>query len=326
MSAHPGMQGDWKQRPEGGGRFAIRLIAGIARAFGRRLTRLLLYPITGYFLLVRGPERRASRQYLSQVLGRPAGLCEAARHVHTFASTILDRVFLLGGRLDLFEIQVTGLDALKAALAQQRGALVFGSHLGSFDALRVLKRLRGDLALRVVLDKRHNAAISEVFDALDPALAAGIIDAGADGHQVALQIKHAAEQGAMVAMLVDRAQPQEPALAVNFFGRPAPFPTTPWLIASALKLPVVLAYGVYRGGNRYELIFESFRDVADVPRGERAAALHGLIGDYAARLQQHALDAPYNWFNFYDFWQEGVRDRVADGTGLRRRDAVRRCG
>ena len=60
----------WKQRPEGGGHFAIWLIRGIARHGGRRIARLLLGPITLYFMVVRGPERRASIQYLERVLRR----------------------------------------------------------------------------------------------------------------------------------------------------------------------------------------------------------------------------------------------------------------
>ena len=55
------MSADWKQRPEGGGWFAIWLIRNIARYGGRAVARVLLYPITLYFLLVRGPERKASR-------------------------------------------------------------------------------------------------------------------------------------------------------------------------------------------------------------------------------------------------------------------------
>ena len=65
---------DWKARPEGGGLFALWLIRTIARRLGRRVARPLLWPITGYFLLKRGPERRASRAYLSRVLGRRAGV------------------------------------------------------------------------------------------------------------------------------------------------------------------------------------------------------------------------------------------------------------
>ena len=323
------MSGNWKQRPEGGGRFAIALIVAIARCFGRRVTRLLLYPITGYFLLVRGPERTASRAFLARVWGRPATLAEVARHLHTFASTILDRVFLLGGRMDLFEIEVRGADALMDRLALGRGVLLIGSHLGSFDALRVLKRLRGDIALRVVLDRQHNPAISQALDALDPALAAGIIDAGQDGASVALAIKQAVDEGALVAMLADRAQPGEPALRLPFLGQPAPLPTTPWLIAAALRVPVVLAFGLYRGGNRYALSFEPFSDAVSLPRERRADQLAELMRRYLSILQARVMDAPFNWFNFYDYWQdEGSNNApsVPVDAAVRRRTADRRSG
>ncbi|KRG45222.1 acyltransferase [Stenotrophomonas pictorum JCM 9942] len=293
---------DWKRRPEGGGRGAIRLIAAIARYGGRGVSRLCLYPITLYFLLMRGAERNASRAFLSRVHGRPASLAEVARHIHTFAATILDRVFMLGGRMRLFDIHNVGLEQLHAAMDQGRGVLVFGSHLGSFDALRALGRQRPDIQLRVLLDKAHNPAITEVLAELDPVLAAGIIDAGQDGPSIVMAIKQALEEGALVAMLVDRARPGEPSVAAPLLGTPAPFPTAPWLIAAVLKVPVVLAFGLYRGGNRYDLVFEAFDDVVEIPRRERAGALAQLVQRYAARLESRLRSAPYNWFNFYDFW------------------------
>ncbi|BBJ98352.1 hypothetical protein Xcc1_40820 [Xanthomonas campestris pv. campestris] len=102
------MSNHWKQRPEGGGRFALWLIRGIARHAGRSVGRALLYPITLYFLLVRGPERTASRAYLARVLGRPATVRDVARHIHTFASTILDRVYMLCGQMQRFQVDITG--------------------------------------------------------------------------------------------------------------------------------------------------------------------------------------------------------------------------
>ncbi|MEG3194272.1 acyltransferase, partial [Lysobacter sp. D1-1-M9] len=106
------MTADWKQRPEGGGWFALWLIRTIARHGGRAVARVLLVPITLYFLVVRGPERRASRAYLGRVLGRRVGLADVARHIHCFAATILDRVFMLSGQLDRFDIDIDGLDGL----------------------------------------------------------------------------------------------------------------------------------------------------------------------------------------------------------------------
>lgn len=299
---HHGGRQHWKQRPEGGSVFALWLIRTIARRGGRFVARLCLYPITLYFLAMRGPERCASRAYLTRVLPSPPRLLQVARHIHTFAATILDRVFLLGGQLQRFDFAVVGLPALEAQLDRGRGVLLFGSHLGSFDALRVLATRRPDLKVRVLLDRAHNAAMQQLLDAINPQLAAGIIDAGQDGPSIVLAIRQAVDEGALVALLVDRVLPGEAAVRAPLLGTDARFPAAPWLIAAALQVPVTLAFGLYRGGNRYELVFEAFSDRILVPRHNRAQALSACVRAYAQRLQHHARRAPYNWFNFYDFW------------------------
>ena len=321
---------NWKQRPEGGGHFAIWLIRGIARHGGRRVARLLLLPITLYFMVVRGPERRASIQYLERVLGRPARLLDGARHIHTFASTILDRVFLLSGRLKLFRFTISGLDDVHGQLDKGRGVLLFGSHLGSFEVMRVLARHRPDYVIRVVMDTRHNPAMTTLLDALDPVIAANVIDAGQEGPSLMLAIQQAVSAGQLVALLVDRVQAGDTAEVVPFLGHDAPFPRAPWLIASLLHVPVVLAFGLYRGGNRYDLAFETFSDGLQIPRAERGPALNALIRRYATRLEHYARLAPYNWFNFYDFWNDpAVQPAVAPApaaNGAHAGDAADRRG
>jgi len=300
----------WKLRREGGGWFAIWLIRSIGCHGGRSLARACLYPITLYFLLRRGAERRDSRAWLSRALRRPATLLDVARHIHCFASTILDRVFLLSESTRRFDVRVRGVESLHAHMDQGRGLLLFGSHLGSFEVLRVLARERPDCRLRVVLDKAHNPAMQTLLDALNPELARGIIDAGQGGPALMLEIQQAVQDGALVALLVDRVQPGGESVPAPFLGAPAHFPIAPWLIAAVLKAPVALGFGLYSGGNRYELVFEDFSDGIDAPRPHRRAAVAALIQRYAARLEHHALDAPYNWFNFYDFWKhdDGSRD------------------
>jgi predicted LPLAT superfamily acyltransferase len=307
---------NWKERPEGGARFAISLLVGIALRCGRGLTRLLLLPITAYFLLVRGPERRASRAYLTRVFGRPATLREVARHIHCFASTILDRVFLLSEKFKRFELEIHGVEAVHDAMAGGQGVLLLGSHLGSFEALRVMSQLRSDINMRVVLDKKQNPVITDLLAALNPRIAAGVIDAGQDGTSIVLAIKEAADQGCLVGLLADRVRPGETAQPCEFLGGTAQFPVSPMLIASVLRIPVALCFGLYRGGRRYALHFEMFGDGIEVPRNRRAQVLAELAQRYAARLEHYVRLAPYNWFNFYDFWQDDantpvVHDRAA---------------
>jgi predicted LPLAT superfamily acyltransferase len=190
--------------------------------------------------------------------------------------------------------------------------LLFGSHLGSFEVLRVLAGTRPEMGLRVVLDKGHNPALTQLLDALNPRVAATVIDAGRPGTEILLAIGEALAQGQVVALLVDRPQPGEPSEPVPFLGAPAPFPLAPWQVAVVLGAPVVLAFGLYRGGNRYDLRFEPFSDGDTVPRPARRAHVASLIGRYAARLEDLARQFPYNWFNFYDYW-EGNGNGAARG-------------
>lgn len=318
------MSADWTRRPEGGGRTAVKLIRGIALRCGRAPARLLLVPITLYFLLRRGPERRAARAYLGRVLGRPARLHEVARLFHRFAGSILDRVYLLGEQFRRFEVATRGLDALHAAMDRGRGVLLLGSHLGSFESLRVLGLQRPEVSVRPVIDLGQNAAVTELLAALHPGLAASVIDAGQDGTAVVLAIKQALDEQALVTLLADRARPGEAAQRADFLGAPAPFPVAPWLIAAALKVPVVLCFGLYRGGKRYELHFEHFADELAIERRGREAALAGILARYAARLEHYTRYEPWNWFNFYDFWQSDSLAGGAAGVGAGER-VVRRA-
>ncbi len=297
------MKQQWLERPEGGTAFGYKLISTFAKLCGRSAARLVLYPITFYFLVRRGPERRASREYFARITGRKATLWQVVQHIHCFASVTLDRAFLLSESFKRFDIRVFGLDELRTAWARQQGVLVFGSHLGSFDALRVLAQLRPDVQVRVVIDLEQNAALSQFLNALNPALARSIINARREGMLNALAIKEALDEKALVTLLVDRARPGNEVALCDFLGCPAPFPIGPWQLAAALKVPVVLCFGLYRGGNRYDLYFESFADTLAVERTRREQHLREVTARFADRLAHYTRDAPYNWFNFYDFWQ-----------------------
>ncbi|MGH8159642.1 MAG: acyltransferase [Rhodanobacter sp.] len=304
----------WQSRPEGGGRFAIWLIRTIALYGGRRVARLCLYPITLYFYLRRRPERVASKQYLQRVFGEPVMPWQVFKHLHYFAATLMDRVFLLVHGEKPFQIETEGLELLEQRIALGRGVLLFGSHQGSFEALRALGTRRPEMPLRVVLDKQKTPALTELLEALAPDVGACVIDAAQDGTSIALAMSEACQTGAVVAMLADRGRGHEVLRHAPFLGSPAPFPISPWLLAHTLQVPVVLCFGLYLGGNRYRLIFEPMADRVEIPRQQRGPALDALIARYAQRLEHYVHVAPYNWFNFYDFWQQDLRAPVEHVT------------
>jgi predicted LPLAT superfamily acyltransferase len=297
----------WHDRPEGGGPVAMWLIRAIALRGGRPIGRLMLYPITLYFYLRRAPERLASRQYLQRVFGRPATVRQVFRHMHSYAATSLDRIFLLAHGEQAFDIDIEGLDVLEHYVALGRGIMMLGSHQGSFEALRAIGARRPAIPVRVVLDKQKTPAMTQLLEELAPEVGSLVIDAAQDGASIALAMAEACRQGHVVAMLADRAREHETLRSADLLGSPAPFPVSPWLLAHTLKVPVVLCFGIYLGGNRYRLIFEDFSDRIEIPRHSRAPALDALLTRYAQRLEHYIREAPYNWFNFYDFWQTDAK-------------------
>lgn len=296
----------WSERQEGGNRFWLTAIRWIILHTGRGFAVFCMYPTALYFFLRRGAERRASRIWLERVEAPQCGARGVVRHIRTFAITIVDRVLLLTRRESELEIRTEGREALRQALEAGHGCLLLGSHLGSFELMRVCSRdAPSGSRLRVVMDRQQNSVITRVLEELDPAMAGTVINARQHGTQIVLEIAESLQAGHMVAMLADRAHRNEPVSEVSFLGRPAQLPVAPLAIARSLAVPVFLVFGLYEGGRRYRLVFERFP--APDPstagnRDERRLQLNQSLAHYASRLEHYARRYPYNWFNFYDFW------------------------
>lgn len=293
----------WKRRRERSTPWMLAIIVWIARHLGRPAARALLLPIVGYFLLTGGGARRASRRFLGVALGRPARQVDVFRNLYAFAVCALDRVFLLGGRHRQIDIQRHASPAVMDVV-HAGGALLLTAHLGSFDALRVFGINRYDMRFRIVMDRAHAPMITGMLEQLNPALAREVIDSSS-GPALALALREALDRRCVVGMMADRLVGSDPGVDAPFMGGRARLPAEPWRWAAALGVPVLLCFGLYRGGNHYDLHFELFDTPgAPIPRGERAAYVTASARRFATRLEHYARMAPYNWFNFFDFWTD----------------------
>lgn len=304
------MNEDWRTQQERGSSGMLRLIRWIATHLGRAPARSLLYPITLYFLLTGGKQRRASREFLTLALNRPATLSDLARHFHTFASTILDRVFMLTDRYECFDLQVFNHSLIAEQLARQQGCILIGSHLGSFEVLRITALMKRELPVKILMYPAHNQMLVRILTELNPAIQESIIPLGQP--DTLIRARESVEQGSIIGLLGDRIADSSKTVTCQFMGRPTTFPQGPMLLASLLKAPVFLFFGIYLGGNRYEIHIESFADKITLQRGMREREIQAWTQRYAERLEHYARKAPYNWFNFYDYW--GTASAVSKQT------------
>lgn len=299
------MSHGWLHQAERSNDFSLRLISWIARRLGRPIARALLYPTAAYFVLFSGAARRASRDYLGRVLNRRITLIDIFNHYHCFAATLLDRVYLLSGRSDMFDIRVHGAQALDAYVNTGRGCLLVGAHLGSFDLLRVLGA-KYKLSVRVLMHQGNAEKITRMFGGLNPDIVRTVIAVGEPS--TLLQAKEALDGGAMLGMLGDRVAHNDKVVTCDFLAGQAMFPSGPVLLAAALHVPVILFFGLYRGGKRYDVRFELLSERIDIPRLDREAGVAYWTQQYAARVEHYCREAPYNWFNFYNYWSDSGDD------------------
>lgn len=290
----------WQTERERGSRQAIRFMAWVARRLGRPAARLLLYPICWYYLLrSRGPNR-ALRRFYARALGRRANWLDLYRHYLCFASTILDRVYFLRGRFDLFELTVHGMDDFDRLLKQGRGCLLVGSHLGSFEAVRAVGLAHEAFEIRVLMDEQNAPLFRRLIAELNPQVAGTVIQVG-DAASM-LQVKECVDRGGVVGVMGDRVIQDDQAVGCLFLGGSARFPSGAMRLAHVVRAPVVLFFGLYRGGNRYEIHLEPFSEEVRLAPDDREADVRRWTQRYADRLAVHCRQAPNNWFNFYEFW------------------------
>jgi predicted LPLAT superfamily acyltransferase len=276
---------------------------------GRPVARLFLYPICLYFVLFSGGTQRISREYLLRILRRPVRWNDVFRHYHAFASTIHDRVYLLSGRHRYFDIRMEGASALRTILAQKRGCILLGSHLGSFEVLRAHGLFDQQLPITVIMHEAATSNLNAVLHSLHPEIRERIIPPGTPDTMLA--VKERLDRGEMVGILGDRVFGDEKGMTCDFLGKPRMFPEGPFLLAALLHVPVVLFFGLYQGGRQYDIHFEPLADNIHVDRAQRSETLRPWIERYVSRLEHYCRLYPYNCFNFYDLTDEARPSHTA---------------
>ena len=321
----------WTTETERSNVHVLRVMRWIAVTLGRRVSRLVLHPVSLYFLLFGRTAARASADYLRHVHGRPPRWSERYRHIHHFAATILDRVYLLREEFELFDIEIRGVEHIDAVLASGNGAFLVGAHIGSFEVLRALGQAHGGARVAMLMYEHNARLLMATLRAIAPETPLRVIGLGRMGAM--LELRDWLDGGGVAGLLADRTL-QGPGQAaasggrsrmhwVDFLGEPAGFSDGAFRLAALLRRPVVFMAGLYLGGGRYQLRFEPLADfsgLGEIDAGGRQQAqdqaVREALGRYVRILEQQCRDAPGNWFNFFDFWagSPGPRDDTHHAT------------
>ncbi|WP_428088036.1 hypothetical protein [Candidatus Thioglobus sp.] len=292
---------NWKEKKERSNPFALNLICWLALNISRGFARFWLYPITLYFFLTSSQVRRASKNYLKRL--KPLGghgFIEVLKHIYYFSCVILDRVYFITGKTDQFDIKIFNESLVSNLVKNNSSFILLGSHIGGFDILQYLTPKYGQA--KIMMDLSHNSMITDILYNLNPVMFEAIIDANSSNSL--LKIKESLDEEKFVALLADRHIDGQKAIQCSFLGGDVNISKFPFALAHILKKPVVVFFGIYMGGNKYEIHFKELssglkqHSINKEDNIERDAQL------YMTYIQNMLEQHPFNWFNFYDYWQD----------------------
>ena len=305
--------GSWARLGERGSELGILILFFTYRLLGRSVVRALLYPIVLYFFATGTAARAASRAYLQRLhayapdnaaLPHAPTWRDSLHHMLVFAESSLDKMAAWFGRLDYSKVDFPNRAEILAQLDSGKGAMLIGAHLGSWEILRALAASTRECTVNAVVFTNHSRRYNHMLARANDRFALNLIQIATMGPETAISLHEKIERGELIVITGDRTPPSGNGRVVEatFLGHAAQFAQGPFLLAASLGCPVYLFFCL-REDAGYRIYLEKFSDRIELPRRDREQALRGCVQRYAQRLESYCVRAPFQWFNFYDFWQ-----------------------
>ena len=307
-------QPHWSRTQERGTVLGIKLLLTIYTLLGRGVFNLILRGVMRYYHITGKRARNASEQYLFQLkayaeqqnIELPVELT-SYNHLLSFGHTMLDKLAAWKGDFSAENLTIHGQDQFENMVANQQGVLILGSHLGNIELCRALGRRHSNIKINALVFTEHAERFNSVMKAVNPQSDLNLIQVTSMGPDTAILLQQKLEQGEWIVIVGDRTSTSKESRSVwaEFLGKEAPFPQGPFMLASVLKAPVFLLFGLRDDSQRkphFNVYFEHFSDKIELPRKTREQSLQQVVQQYADRLQHYTLKAPLQWYNFFNFW------------------------
>lgn len=300
----------WAELNERGASWGLHVVVGIYKLLGRTVCRAVLAPVAVYFYMTAGPRRAASLDYLTRCwkagyLKQKPGYWDGARHFIAFSYAMLDKLAAWTGKIGADDVDGVDAAVFNAARLSGRGAIVLTAHIGNPEVVRAIATVTNRFRVNVLMHTLHAEQWNRLLTKMSPDSPVRLVQVTEIDVGMAMRLSEAVERGEWIVMTGDRIAVtggEHSSTPIPFLGEDALFATGPYVLASALKCPAYTMFCLAQKNRRYRVMFEAFDDPVRLPRADREAATRGYATRYAERLEKAVAAAPFQWFNFYDYW------------------------
>ncbi|MDR0447411.1 MAG: glycosyltransferase family 2 protein [Treponema sp.] len=322
-------QSHWSRHKEqAAGYWHVKLLLVSFRIFPVIILRVLAFPVGFIYFLFSKKGRIESRRFLQKAapfIEEPgtAKKCRSPlgplRHIVSFSLSLVEKLQSWGGKFYFKDIhfQNDDIEGFTRGLEKGNGTFLICSHLGNMELLRGLANLgRTGLSRKIpvtsIIDVDVTAHFSRILKELNPQAGLDIISAKEISPQTAILLEEKLAAGELVVIAGDRtaAEGDKKNIMIPFLGKEAPFSSGVFYLAALLKAPVYFVFVLRRGDlslkPEYDIHVHKSPLSFDCARKERIVRSSLLAHSFAALLESYCKKQPFQWYNFYNFWQEEV--------------------
>ncbi len=193
-------------------------------------------------------------------------------------------------------VQVSGWEHLDAAIAQGKGVIVVGLHLGNWDLAGLTLAANG-YTVNAVMENFASPQVDQLVRAARESWGVRCIPL----HSMLRPLYEALRRNEIVALVTDR--PAGPdGTAIQFFDSPASWPTGPANLAVRTGAQIVLGYLLRKPDNTFVGQLLPLPSVEQT--GDRQRDVQRVTQAIVTTLEEPIRSHPEQWFMFRRMWDE----------------------
>jgi predicted LPLAT superfamily acyltransferase len=220
------------------------------------------------------------------------------RNYYNFGQTLIDRIASLSGKYN-FEIEFEGEKYLHELAKNGQGGFMFGAHIGNWEiASHYLKRIPTTFAIVIYENEKVN--IKKQIEKVGINQSVKFIYIKNDLSHI-FEIAESLSHNQIICMHADRYVDGVKTISSELFGALANFPIGPWILASKFKVPVTFVFGMKESYKKYHF-YASTPKIYCWEKNNIETGIKNSIAEYTLQIESKIKKYPYQWFNFFNFW------------------------
>ena len=299
-------------------RVGYALMLFVLRFFPVGFMRFLAFPIGFFYWIFSHNARRVSKEYFSHLAsskGTNVKQYSTLKHIISFALNLVENVQAWAGKSSFKNVtwQNDDIGDLVKNIDNGHGSIIVISHLGNAQMLKALASAgesgtQRKISLTTISDANISAGFNALLLQINRDSAFHIISSNDIGPETIFTLQERLEKGEVVVIAGDRVSAHTNRnIEVNFLGERTLLPYGVFLLLSLLNVPTYFVNGLrvrdFSLKSKYNMYVKKNTIDFACGRKERESRILQTAQSYAENLENLSKQYPYQWYNFFDFWQ-----------------------